>query len=333
MPLDLVVPDLLLPVEAPEAMRSVRLPALERWLARGVLSRAPQGNAEGLLAALHGLAAPAPVAAIALAGDAAPREGAWLRADPVHLRAGQDAVALHDASILDIAAEEAHALRDALQAHFREDGLEFLAPAPDRWYVRVPEGELPRTVPLAEALGRNVFGLLPRGAGRINWAGALTEVQMLFAAHEVNARREARGAPAINSVWFWGEGALPGPLASPYAAVFADAPFPRGLARLAGVRASPLPASLDGVEPPGAGDVLVQLEALAAPLARRDAAAWGEAARRLDADWFAVLPRAIARFGRVRLMLPTGRDTCVAELSGAARWRWFRVRRPLAGHG
>ena len=34
MPLDLLVPDLLPPPDAPAAMRDARLPALEKWLGR-----------------------------------------------------------------------------------------------------------------------------------------------------------------------------------------------------------------------------------------------------------------------------------------------------------
>ena len=33
---------------------------------------------------------------------------------------------------------------------------------------------------LDAALGRNIFGLLPQGSGRINWRSAITEVQMLL---------------------------------------------------------------------------------------------------------------------------------------------------------
>jgi hypothetical protein len=70
-----------------------------------------------------------------------------------------------------------HANIAALQSHFASDGLEFTAPSPDRWYVRMPAGEAPRTTPLAEAKGRNVFGLLPAD-GR--WRSAMTEAQMIL---------------------------------------------------------------------------------------------------------------------------------------------------------
>ena len=44
------------------------------------------------------------------------------------------------------------------------------------------------------------------------------------------------------------------------------------------------------------------------------------------------LGNAIERFDAVRLILPADRDTRVATLTPAARWRWFRSRKPLATH-
>src|SRR6266545_4528309 len=116
MPLDLVVPDLLLPADAPEALRAWRLPALESWLARGDVRRLPHRGVAAGLAAAFGLAEPLPIAAVTLAADGGPREGRWLRADPVHLRVGQDAVTLHDSSAFEVSRDEAQALVAGLQA-------------------------------------------------------------------------------------------------------------------------------------------------------------------------------------------------------------------------
>lgn len=333
MPLDLVVSDLLLPIEAPEAMRAHRLPALESWLARADVRRLPQRGIVPCLAAAFDLPEPWAVAAVTLAADDAPREGHWLRADPVHLRLGQDAAALHDASILEITRDEAHALVASLQAFFAGDGLEFLAPKAERWYVRVPEAEVPRTVPLAQALGRNVFGLLPQGSGRLNWQGAITEAQMLLAAHPVNARREAEGRPAINSVWFWGEGAAPAQVRSPYALVCADEPFAAGLARLSGTRGTAAPAGFDAIDAVRAEEsVLVVLDGLGSAWRRGDEAAWTRAASEFEGRWIAELDRALRRFERVSLVLPGPNDTLVATFTPSMRWRWFRGRKPLASH-
>src|SRR5687767_7669728 len=222
MPLDLLVPDLLLPADAPPAMRALRLPALERWLDGADILRVEARSARDWMAAAFGLPVPAPVAPVTAVADGVVSEGAWLRVDPVHLAIVRDAVVLHPPSVLDVTPSEADALVAALQAHFREDGLEFVAPRADRWYLRVPAGELPATTALEDAIGRNVFGLLPRSAGRIDWRATLNEAQMLLGTHDVNARRERENRPPINSIWPWGGGVLPAPVTSSYEVVAAD---------------------------------------------------------------------------------------------------------------
>lgn len=333
MPLDLLVPDLLPPPDAPAAMRAARLPALEKWLGRADLVQSTAVGADRCLAELHALDSPAPIAAISLAGDDAPREGAWLRADPVHLRIEGDSVVVHDASVLNLHLEEARALAAALQGHFAQDRLRFHAPAADRWYVEVPEGELPGTVPLEDVRGRDAFGRLPEGRGRINWRSAITEAQMVLAAHEVNAHREAAGVPPVNSVWFWGEGRTPVQIERPYALVLASGAFARGLARLSGAELQAPPAAIGDVDLVAHDQrVLVVLDDLAAPLHRVDLEDWNRAADRLDEHWFRGLGAAIQRFGAVRLILPRAADTLVAHLGAAARHRWLRRSRPLAFH-
>ncbi len=302
-------------------MRAARFPALERWLARArSTTEAAQGTRSWLATAFE-LPSPPAYAAVALEGEGLGRPGAWLRADPVHLAVGQDAVALRDASLLEVTREEANALVDALAVLFEPDGLAFISPAPDRWYVRVPEGEVPVTTPLDDALGRNVFGLLPRGGGALNWAGAITETQMLFASHPVNQAREARGQPAINGVWFWGEGALPAKLARPYAAIEGGDEIVRGLARLCGA----------GAVIEGSGGLVV-LDGASRALSRGDAQGWVAAVAALERDWFARMGALVSRHRTVRVIVPGNDHTRIFTLDASARWRWLRRARPLAGH-
>lgn len=334
MPLDLLVPDLLSLGGDPSALTDLRLPALERWLARADRVRRPEKGPDELLANAYSLATPPPVAAVSLAAEEGRHEGNWLRADPVHLRVGQDAVSLYHSAVLDVTRDEANALVAELQALFSGDGLEFRAPVPERWYVRVPEGELPATTPLDEALGRNIFGLLPQGKGRINWRSAITEAQMVFSGHTVNERREAQGLPAINSVWFWGGGVLPESLPKPYALIYADDPFARGLAIISGARVAALPRDAGGLDAVGPGEtVLVVLDSLTAAARRGDREAWKAAAAKLDDDWFVELRGALDRFDAVRIILPARNDTLVANVTARSRWRWLRSVKPLATHG
>lgn len=333
MPLDLLVPDLLPPPDAPAAMREARLRALERWLVRADLERSRAVGAAAWLAERFGLPQPAPYAAVALAGESQARPGEWLRADPVHLRIEGDSVVVLDPSVLGLEREEADALAAALQRHFAADGLRFHAADPHRWYVEVPEGERPTTVALEAVRGRDAFGQLPSGGAAIRWRSAITEAQMVLSSHEVNARREGEGRPAANSVWFWGEGATPERVEQPYALVLAHDPFARGLARLSGAELQAPPASLEEVDLVAeSGWALVVLEGPAHALHRVDLGAWAKAAERLDEHWFQWLGKAIDRFGTVRLVLPRSKDTLVATLRPSARRRWLRRSRPLASH-
>src|SRR6185436_8180005 len=113
----------------------------------------------------------------------------------------------------------------------------------------------------------------------------LTEIQMLLHSHAVNAAREARGEPAVNSLWFWGAGRLPGRVQGRWKSVTSDEPLALGLARLAGAAAHALPESADAwLEHPATdGRHLVILD---------------PAVEALERDWFAPLAAAL-RAGRV----------------------------------
>jgi len=308
MPLDLLVSDLL-----PSDAGSPRLRSLEKWLARGDVAR-ETGGANAWLARAFGVE-PLPVAALERPGAGADASGTWMRADPVHLRVEGDALRLYDASALQVSADEAAALAGALQSHFAVDGMEFFVAAPDRWHARL-SGQAPRTTALDDAAGRNVFGLLPDDAA---WRNNLTEAQMILSGHEKNAAREAQRQPAINSVWFWGGGALAPASARPYAAVYSDDALTRGLALWSGAQSARLPAKLDAVDLHGVDDAI-----LVALSARSTSA--------LDEDWFAHMGDAVERFDRVRVILPSAAGTVVATLTGSSRWRWFRPSRPLSAY-
>ena len=329
--LDLVVAGLLPSADSPPAIRGVRLPALEKWLARARVQAPPCRGRHAWLAREFGVSAPPPVAAIELAADEPGLEGTWFRADPVHLRLGHNAAALHSPESLDIAQGEAEALVDALQAHFRADGLEFRTRSPELWYVRTSGTLIPETIPIEEAFGRNVLGLLPPSGGDFDWRRALTEAQMVLAAHPVNSAREGDGRPAINSLWLWGGGTRPAHAASPYAAVHAGDAFARGLARVSGARVSASPARLGDVQA-NPRRTLVVLDAVGRAFARARSDAWVEAATAMDREWFESLGEAVSRFADVRLVLPGHDRTVVASLDSRSRLRWFRSRKALVAY-
>jgi len=331
MPLDVLIPGLIPPIEAPAEMRGLRPPAVEKWLARGDHSRTEARSARQWLAAAYSLGEPAPIAPLSLLADGETVEGTWLRADPVHVRIDRERTSLHAASVLDIERDEADALVGALQDHFAGDGFEFRAPAPERWYIRVPSAEMPTNVPLDEALSRDVQKVFPAGPGRIKWPAALTEIQMLLGTHGVNAAREGSGRPPINSVWIWGGGELPRGVAAPYASLHANDVFARGLGSVSGARVMPSPASLQDLSPGSPADwTLAVSDAPQRALDRGSAEEWIAAVNALEHDWFETLGDTLAAFGTVRLVLPSPAGTCVATITAASRWRFLRRAQPLS---
>lgn len=179
-----------------------------------------------------------------LADDIPPREGHWLRADPVHMVADQSTVLLMDREHLQLDASEADALVGSLNRHFGEDGWRFAFRDPMRWFVCMERPLQVRLTALAEAAGGHLTTAMPTGADGARLRRAMNEAQMLLHTHPVNEARRARSLPEINAVWFWGNGTVPkaGDTA-PWQEVSGNAPLLRGLAKLHGLQPAKLPPS------------------------------------------------------------------------------------------
>src|SRR3989449_712622 len=228
---ELVIPGLC------SAPAEARLPSLELLLARG---RARSGESQPLerwLAEAFGLEGE-PVAAgalTALAGNRDPGEERWVRADPVHLRLMRDRLILVPASACGLSREEAEALCGAWNEPFA-GRLDILPVQPQRWSARLQmELEVSASSPF-DLAGRELQAPQPGDA-------VLNEAQMVLHEHPVNEAREARGEPAVNSLWLWGAGRVPLKTQSRWQSVAADDPLAVGLARVAGARQRGLPAS------------------------------------------------------------------------------------------
>jgi hypothetical protein len=201
----LVIPDLFLPKDfAAEVSAGLSLPALEKMLGRGSSETREPAELENLLCELFGMPcqADAPIAPISAAFDGL-TAGCWLRADPVHLNLQRNQLLLAG---VQVSSEEAAAFCASLNEYFAGQGMEFFAPLPQRWYVRVDAMPRIRTRPLSQVMGGDVRGALPTGEDAQRWHQVLNETQMLLFAHPLNEAREARGTLAINSLWLWGAG-------------------------------------------------------------------------------------------------------------------------------
>ncbi|HEY4582814.1 MAG TPA: phosphoglycerate mutase [Lysobacter sp.] len=182
------------------------------------------------------------------AGDAA--HAMWLRADPAYVRAdinGARLLAVGEMLALDAA--EADALLRPLRPLFGDAGLPIDAGRPSAWYLRLPPGSpLPVLASPDEALGADLFDLLPAGTEGRRWRALMSEAQVLLHQNPLNADRQARGLAPVNSVWFWGGGALPDRVASTWATVHSHDATVHAFACAAGVR----PAALEPWRTPDA---------------------------------------------------------------------------------
>jgi hypothetical protein len=260
-----------------------------------------------------------------LAAGADPGAHSWSRADPVHLQLMRDRLILVPSAALAISHEEAQALVDALNRHFGER-LQLQVVDVQRWVARLGQDvALAAEPPLAHA-GRDVaLGMTTSGALH----ALLNEAQMVLHAHAVNEAREARGAPPVNSLWFWGAGRAPQLPAPPWQSVSAADPLALGFARAAGIRHRPLAASANAwlERMPNEGRHLVVLDTLRVPLALAEQGEYEEALGALERDWFAPLLAALraGRVGMVTIHVPDAAECASYEtIRGDLRRFWRR---------
>src|SRR6267154_1675895 len=281
-----------------EGFSSESLAAAEKLIARGRRKWIAPISPEAWLFGRFGVPRQRdwPVAPYTLLADGgAPERHYWMRADPVHLQVGRDSLGLSDSAAFDVSRAESEALVETLNHHFGQTML-FYPLRPARWYVRLEKAPDMQTTPAAAARGVAIDEKLPSGPDAMGFHALMNEVQMLLHEHPVNAEREARGEPALNSVWFWGAGGMVAAKDRPFSTVVGDDPLARGLALAAEIPVRPLPKDAGSVLA-ALGDEGLALVVLDAP--REAQLREGRAA--LERDWFGPLLAAL-KSGRIGML-------------------------------
>ncbi len=200
---------------ARDALSALQLPRLQALLQRlqpqpshALPEDSPVSAHERLLARAHGLEPQAPAwAALRAHALGLPGAGteAWAFITPSHWELGQARVTLRDPQALDLHEDESRALLAAMQPYFAEDGITLHYEQPLRWLARGEPLRSLGTASIERVIGRDVAPFLPASPllRRLQ-----NEMQMLLYTHTVTDRRAQRGAPAVNSFWLSGSGAL-----------------------------------------------------------------------------------------------------------------------------
>ncbi|WP_321961658.1 regulator [Paraburkholderia sp. J7] len=306
----------------------------ERWVARqfGALGAANANDARPAPAADD----EAPLAPYMLLADGGtPGNATWACVQPVHVRIAHDHLVLIDPASLELADADAATLYTVARPLIEELGVRVEAPTPQRWYLSSEAfGTLAGASPL-RASGRNIEIWLPHeaqsGQRSRAWMKVQNEVQMAWFEHPVNEAREARGLPAVNSIWFHAQGELR-PVTSPYARVRSDAAATRGLALAAKAEVSAAPATFAALAASlnngsGTGATLVELDPFSAAFIQQDWGRWNAAFAQLERDWFAPALAALQTGALATLDLTLCGDTGSVTLSitrGDLRKFWRR---------
>jgi len=264
---------------------------------------------------LHDVATHYPSAAVLRSGETGQRaEGFWLRAQPIHFAAGLDrltTVVLQGDRRMSEA--ERAALAPVLDEHLQSSGFELHPAANNEWLLRSEQPLQVQTVTPEYAAANPRAQILPQGRDSAGLRRLMTEMQMLLHEHPVNAQRQERGVPAINAVWFHGEGMLSdiAPVSLPTA--YGEDLFLRGIYLLhdqaAGAQPADAAALLSSVQAPTVAVIDVpDLDAL-------------------ESRWLAPLSRALltGSISRLEVLLDDWRVT--AE-RGALFKLWRRERPP-----
>ncbi len=326
MQLHLVLPGLLWPgASAFSPVSGLELPALARLLGGGQHRIAGFEPLDRQLARLFGLTAdPLPLAALRRRGEPhLPPPGAathWLCADPVNLSFAREHLLLHEFREYELDGDEATELVAALNETFADLGR-FEMCAPTRWYLRLAAPTRVTLYPLNDVAGRPVKHFLPEGDDARLWQRTMNEAQMLLHNHPLSRAREEAGHRTVNSVWFWGAGAIETTPKTGFAAVQTLDPLSAGLARAAGLE----PAAPD-VAAALKEDTLVVLDALLKPSQRFDLESWRDALGALERNWFAPLADALraGRLHTLKLSAPGDRGSLELVVRASDRWKFWR---------
>jgi len=313
-----------LDADAPGDQVLPRTPAGEWLVARGELSPAGvRAWREWLLGDLDAgsdlLRACASGPCVRSLHTAAPPEGTWGCARPVHLLTAIDHLQLAPGRLVMDEAESARLVGD-INRHLEGSGFRLhVSGASGDWQLECMQPLECTSVEPDQASGRNLRDLMPSGRDGARVRSLVNEIQMLLHEHPVNAARSERRQPAINSVWLWGIGSLGKVFPASLPPLYTDDAWLAGLWRLHGAAAR----SLD--EFAAAGEVGKDTLVACASVPGGDP---GTALAFAEATCFVPARARLVQGASVMVSVLLGDQT--VAVGSRARYRFWRRRRPLS---
>jgi hypothetical protein len=325
----LVIPDLFLPQEAAAiASEGLRLDMLEKLLGRAHCNTREASSLEDHLFELLGVGSgkPAPVAPVSAVFDGL-GTGRWMRADPLNLTLQREQVL---ASEVRLTTAESVEICTSLNEYFAGQNLEFFAPHPQRWYIRLTELPEIVTQPVSAVIGKSIGFELSTGRDAVRWNQLFNEIQMLLFAHAINERRESAGEPAVNGLWFWGGGEAVPQFAHNYDLISSDDDLPEMIAASAAVEFAALPDSW--IPDQRYGRQLMVNTRLRGAVRRGDLHAWRSALTEIEVSCVQPLLSALRKgaVGQLRLDVPGPEGARTFELGRRDAWAFWRSGKRLA---
>ena len=245
----LLVAGALLPSELAAALTgSLNAPHLQARLSKATeLGRAvasPTGAAhlDWLAMNLFGRPAPVPTAPYAHARLAGGPATAYVwHADPVHIEVARDHVLVQSLGPDPLNQEESARLLAVANECAAASDCEFVT-ASEHWFLLSESEWQIDARPLSAVIDGTVE--IPAGRDAQIWNRLHNDIQMAWHAHDVNAKREAKGLRTINAVWLHGGGRWKALAQIEFAQVHSDAPEWQGIAQAAGALGLPASAPL-----------------------------------------------------------------------------------------
>jgi hypothetical protein len=331
--LNLMLPGLWMLLRTVQQQIEIRLPSLERLLARCDYSIDSDAETEHAVLAKLGLAenGPAPIAALErLANPDRVAGGWWLRADPVSLVADRQYIIMQHPGGIDLDADEARQLIDLINLHFNDDGWQLEMAAPDRWYLGLRTPLEFTTIPAWRVFGKDIHPYLPVGGDGLKWHAWLNELQMLLHSAATNERRIAAGRSPVNGVWVSGGGSVNFGRPGRSIGLWGDTPFLQGLSRHIGLPCPDLPDDWQTIISSARDDneAIVWLDQARQALTTGNVERGAATLEQMEQDVFKpLLPLLNKRhLARISLIDTPGH---AVQVSASGLRRWWRKRRPV----